>query len=62
MTYIFLALIILGGLVAMGWLLCAVAKDLRAMEQDDEVDDIGGKRKKTDAEMRKELEKWRAGK
>lgn len=62
MTYLYLALIILGGLVAIGWLVSAVAEDLRTMERDDECDDIGGKPVMSDAEILKEMEKWRSGK
>ena len=62
MDYLFLSLMILGGLVALCHLVKSVAADMRRMERDDELDHIGGRRKKTGAEIVAALEKWREGK
>lgn len=62
MIYLILALIILAGLAGGLYLAWSIADDLSSMERDDAVDDIGGRRTKTDAEILKELEKWREGK
>lgn len=62
MTYLIFALIILAGLAGGLYLAWAIAEDLRTMERDDQVDDIGGRTLPTDAEIARDIKRWRDGK